>query len=57
MNEADTCRKWVTPMLQAAGWDVEPHRLSEPALLAYGPVGASLADARILYAFPAAGVQ
>ena len=25
MNEADTCRKFVLPKLQSAGWDNEPH--------------------------------
>jgi type I restriction enzyme, R subunit len=29
MNEADTCRKYVTPMLQRAGWDDEPHSIAE----------------------------
>ncbi|MEK7271067.1 MAG: DEAD/DEAH box helicase family protein [Planctomycetota bacterium] len=29
MNEADTCRKFVTPALQKAGWDEEPHSLAE----------------------------
>jgi type I restriction enzyme R subunit len=29
MNEADTCRKYVVPKLQAAGWDREPYSLSE----------------------------
>jgi type I site-specific restriction endonuclease len=24
MSEADTCRKQVVPLLQAAGWDDEP---------------------------------
>jgi type I restriction enzyme R subunit len=28
-SEADTCRKHVTPKLQAAGWDTEPHSLAE----------------------------
>ncbi len=28
-NEADTCRKFVTPKLQAAGWDDEPHSIAE----------------------------
>ena len=28
-NEADTCRRYVVPKLQAAGWDQEPHRLNE----------------------------
>lgn len=25
LNEADTCRRYVVPKLQAAGWDSEPH--------------------------------
>lgn len=29
MNEADTCRKYVVPKLQAAGWESEPHSLTE----------------------------
>jgi type I restriction enzyme, R subunit len=29
MNEADTCRKFVVPMLIAAGWDNAPHSLTE----------------------------
>lgn len=29
MNEADTCRKYVVPRLQAAGWETEPHSLTE----------------------------
>ncbi len=29
MNEADTCRKHVVPKLQAAGWENEPHSLTE----------------------------
>lgn len=29
MNEADTCRKYVTPMLQASGWDAAPYLLRE----------------------------
>jgi type I restriction enzyme R subunit len=28
-TEADTCRKYVLPKLQAAGWDDEPHSLTE----------------------------
>ena len=27
MNEADTCRKFVVPKLQAAGWDNEPNSM------------------------------
>jgi type I restriction enzyme R subunit len=28
-TEADTCRKYVVPRLQAAGWDDEPHSIAE----------------------------
>jgi type I site-specific restriction endonuclease len=28
-TEADTCRKFVVPKLQAAGWDSEPHSIAE----------------------------
>jgi type I restriction enzyme R subunit len=29
ISEADTCRRYVLPKLQAAGWDDEPHSFSE----------------------------
>ena len=29
MNEADTCRKFVVPKLQASGWDDRPHAINE----------------------------
>lgn len=29
MNEADTCRKYVVPMLQAAGWENAPFSIAE----------------------------
>ena len=29
MNEADTCRKYIVPLLQAAGWENEPHSIAE----------------------------
>jgi type I restriction enzyme R subunit len=29
LNEADTCRKYVTPSLQAAGWDDSPRSITE----------------------------
>lgn len=28
-TEADTCRKYITPALQRAGWDNAPHSLAE----------------------------
>ena len=38
MNEADTCRTYVVPMLQAAGWDTDPHRLSEQVTFTDGRI-------------------
>lgn len=41
-NEADTCRKWVVPRLQAAGWDEEPCSIAEQRTVTDGrivPVG------------------
>ncbi|MBI4324657.1 MAG: hypothetical protein HY674_05280, partial [Chloroflexi bacterium] len=29
LTEADTCRKYVTPLLQKAGWDEGPHSIAE----------------------------
>jgi len=29
LSEADTCRKYVVPKLQAAGWDNDPHSIAE----------------------------
>lgn len=29
MNEADTCRTYVVPKLQAAGWEQDPHSIAE----------------------------
>ena len=28
-TEADTCRKFVVPKLQAVGWDNDPHSIAE----------------------------
>ena len=42
VNEADTCRKFVVPRLQAAGWDEEPHAIAEQRSVTDGrivPVG------------------
>jgi type I restriction enzyme R subunit len=38
LNEADTCRKFVVPRLQAAGWDREPHRLLEQVTFTDGRI-------------------
>ena len=37
-NEADTCRRFVVPRLQAAGWDSEPHRLNEQVTFTDGRI-------------------
>ena len=29
MTGADTCRKFVVPLLQQAGWDTEPYSIAE----------------------------
>lgn len=42
LSEADTCRKYVVPLLQAAGWDNEPHSIAEQRTITDGrivPVG------------------
>jgi type I restriction enzyme, R subunit len=42
MNEADTCRKYVTPKLVATGWDDEPHSFTEQRTFTDGrivPIG------------------
>ena len=41
-NEADTCRKFIVPKLQAAGWDDDPHRINEQVTFTDGriiPIG------------------
>ncbi|MFN9355658.1 MAG: EcoAI/FtnUII family type I restriction enzme subunit R [Alphaproteobacteria bacterium] len=41
-SEADTCRKFVVPALQAAGWEQEPHSIAEQRTITDGrviPVG------------------
>lgn len=38
MNEADTCRRYVVPKLQAAGWDDEPRRINEQVTFTDGRI-------------------
>ena len=38
MNEADTCRIHITPALQQAGWEREPHRISEQVTFTDGRI-------------------
>jgi type I restriction enzyme R subunit len=43
-TEADTCRKFVVPKLQAVGWDTEPYSIAEQRTITDGrivPVGKS----------------
>jgi type I restriction enzyme, R subunit len=42
LSEADTCRKYVVPALQSAGWDDDPHSIAEQRTITDGrivPVG------------------
>src|SRR5438270_9107324 len=42
LNEADTCRRFVVPNLQNAGWDADPHSIAEQRTVTDGrivPVG------------------
>ena len=41
-NEADTCRKYIVPKLQDAGWEKDPHEIAEQRYITPGriiPVG------------------
>ncbi len=38
LTEADTCRKFVVPKLQAAGWDAPPHAINEQRTFTDGRV-------------------
>ncbi len=38
MNEADTCRKFVVPKLQDAGWETEPHSIAEQRTITDGRI-------------------
>jgi type I restriction enzyme R subunit len=37
-TEADTCRKYVVPKLQAAGWDSDPHSIAEQRFFTDGRI-------------------
>ena len=37
-NEADTCRRYVVPKLQSAGWEEEPHRINEQVTFTDGRI-------------------
>lgn len=36
LTEADTCRKFVVPKLQDAGWDNAPHSIAKQCTIADG---------------------
>ena len=38
MNEADTCRLYITPALQQSGWDRDPHRINEQVTFTDGRI-------------------
>ena len=38
LNEADTCRRFVIPVLQAAGWETPPHTINEQRTFTDGRV-------------------
>ncbi|HFD88198.1 MAG TPA: DEAD/DEAH box helicase, partial [Gammaproteobacteria bacterium] len=38
LNEADTCRIYVTPRLQEAGWETHPHSITEQYVFTDGRV-------------------
>ena len=46
MTEADTCRKFVVPLLQKAGWDNDPHSLAEQRYFTAGRIVAQGRTAR-----------
>ena len=46
MTEADTCRKFVVPLLQKAGWDNDPHSIAEQRYFTPGRIVAQGQTAR-----------
>lgn len=42
LSEADTCRKFVVPKLQAASWDNEPHSVAGQRSITDGRIVAEL---------------
>ena len=37
-SEADTCRRYVVPLLQSAGWEDEPHSIAEQRTITDGRI-------------------
>jgi type I restriction enzyme, R subunit len=46
MNKADTCRKFVVPLLQQAGWDTDPSSIAEQHQFTAGAIVSHGATAR-----------
>jgi len=46
MSEAETCRKFVVPLLQKAGWDNDPHSIAEQRYFTVGRIVAQGQTAR-----------
>ena len=46
-TEADTCRKFVVPKLQSAGWDTDPHSIAEQRTITDGSRSAEARSAQI----------
>jgi hypothetical protein len=38
MTDADTCRRFVVPLLQTAGWDTDPHSIAEQRYFTAGRI-------------------
>lgn len=38
MNEADTCRRLITPKIQASGWDDDLHSIAEQPIFTDGRI-------------------
>ena len=49
-TEADTCRKFVVPRLQAAGWDNDPHSIAEQRYFTAGRIAEIMGNIRKLLA-------
>ena len=49
LNEADTCRRYVVPKLQAAGWETEPHRINEQVTFTGGRIARVMLNAELVH--------
>ncbi len=49
LNEVDTCRRYVVPKLQAAGWETEPHRINEQVTFTGGRIARVMLNAELVH--------